>query len=60
MVGLATIRAFIYVIEKCNRMLQPPVYAKKYEASTIMPEASYMSVYYKSSKEREKEYIWGK
>ena len=26
---VSTIYSFIYVIEKCNRMLQPPVYAKK-------------------------------
>lgn len=30
MVEISTVRAFIYVIEKCNIMLQPPVYAKKY------------------------------
>lgn len=30
MVGMPAVRAFIYVIEKCNRMLQPPVYAKNY------------------------------
>lgn len=29
MVGMPAVRAFIYVIEKYNRMLQPPVYAKK-------------------------------